>query len=192
MMGNGGKVCPLKISQITENISMHSRPIIQHTNDVLYPTYRKWKSIKSWPHPFQQTRAIVHLRVTIAVTKPQDPRQPERRQDYFLPFQVTGHHWGKSGQELKQGRNLEAETDSKAMEPGSLLACSPWLVQPAFFTEPKTTSPGLSPPTVIRVLLHQSTINKMHNRFAYSPVWWGHFLSWGSFFQNNSTLCQVS
>jgi hypothetical protein len=32
-----------------------------------------------------------------------------------------------------QGRNLEAGTETKAMEERCLLACSSWLTQPAFF-----------------------------------------------------------
>jgi hypothetical protein len=38
----------------------------------------------------------------------------------------------KSGQELKQGRNLEARADAEAMEGCCLLACSQQLAQPAF------------------------------------------------------------
>lgn len=33
-----------------------------------------------------------------------------------LHFQVIVRHWRKSGQEFKQGRNLEAGTDAQAME----------------------------------------------------------------------------
>jgi len=39
---------------------------------------------------------------------------------------------GKSGQELKQGRNLEAGADSEAMECATY-CCFPCLAQPAFF-----------------------------------------------------------
>ena len=50
---------------------------------------------------------------------------------YFnLQFQLTVHHRGKSGQELKQDRNLKTETAAEAIE-SFLLACSLWLVQPA-------------------------------------------------------------
>ena len=38
----------------------------------------------------------------------------------------------ESGQELKQGRNLEVEADAEAMEGHCSLDCSPWLIQPAF------------------------------------------------------------
>jgi hypothetical protein len=39
----------------------------------------------------------------------------------------------------------EAGADAEAMEGCSLLACFPWLAQPA--KEPKTTSPEMAPPT---------------------------------------------
>jgi hypothetical protein len=35
---------------------------------------------------------------------------------FGLYFQITIHHQRKSGQELKQDRNLEAEADAEAME----------------------------------------------------------------------------
>ena len=47
-------------------------------------------------------------------------------------FHIAVHHQKKSGQELKQGRNLEAGADAEAMEGCCLLACSPLLAQPAF------------------------------------------------------------
>ena len=47
-------------------------------------------------------------------------------------FHITVHRQRKSGQELKQGRNLEAGADAEAMEKGHLLACSFWQAQPAF------------------------------------------------------------
>jgi len=45
-----------------------------------------------------------------------------------LHFHIAAHHQRKSGQELTQGRNLEAED----MEGCCLLACSPWLAHLAF------------------------------------------------------------
>lgn len=44
-----------------------------------------------------------------------DQKQLREKRVYFiLYFQVTVHHWGKSGQELKQDRNLEAGTEAEA------------------------------------------------------------------------------
>jgi hypothetical protein len=47
-------------------------------------------------------------------------------------FHITVYHQRKSGQELTQGRNLEAGVNAEAMEGSYWLACSPWLAQPAF------------------------------------------------------------
>jgi hypothetical protein len=52
-------------------------------------------------------------------------------------------HQRKSGQELTQGRKLEAEVDAESMEGCCLLACST-----CFLIGPKTTSPGIAPPTI--------------------------------------------
>jgi hypothetical protein len=41
-----------------------------------------------------------------------------------LHLEVAVHHWWKSGQELKQVRNLEEGADAEAIEEGCLLACS--------------------------------------------------------------------
>ena len=35
---------------------------------------------------------------------------------FVLHFRVIVHHWRKSGQELKQGWNLEAGADAETME----------------------------------------------------------------------------
>jgi hypothetical protein len=50
-----------------------------------------------------------------------------------LYFHITVHHQRKSGQELKQYRNLKAEADAETIEVCCLLACSSWIAQPAFF-----------------------------------------------------------
>lgn len=50
------------------------------------------------------------------------------------------NHQRKSGQKLKQDRNLEAGADAKAVEWCYLLAC---LV--CFLLEPRTTSPVIVP-----------------------------------------------
>jgi hypothetical protein len=52
---------------------------------------------------------------------------------FGLYFHIAIHHQRKLGQELTQGRNLEAGADAEAMERGCLLACLPWPAQPAFF-----------------------------------------------------------
>ena len=79
---------------------------------------------------------------------------------FGLYFHITVHYQRKSGQELKQGRNLETGADAEVME-GVLLtdfllmACSL-----CFLIEPKATSPGMAPPTMGWTLSHQSLIKK--------------------------------
>ena len=63
-----------------------------------------------------------------------------------LPYH-TVHHPKKSGQELKQGRNLEAGADAEAMRVASY-----WLVLHALlslhYDGCRTTGPGMAPPSV--------------------------------------------
>jgi hypothetical protein len=57
-----------------------------------------------------------------------------------------------------------------------LMACSAY-----FHIDPRTTSPGMAPPTMHWALPHQSLIKKNASRLAYSPIWWRHFLNWSKF-----------
>jgi hypothetical protein len=61
----------------------------------------------------------------------------ERKGFILLYFLITVHHNSKSGKELKQGRNLAAGTDVKAMERYCVLACS----STCSHTASKTVSP---------------------------------------------------
>ena len=47
----------------------------------------------------------------------------------FLMLLLNTMYGRKSGQELKQDRNLQAGTEVVAMEESCLLACSPWFSQ---------------------------------------------------------------
>ncbi|EDL77409.1 rCG25260 [Rattus norvegicus] len=66
---------------------------------------------------------------------------------FSLYYHITICHQRKSGQELKQGRNLEAGADAETMEGCCLLACSCGLLI-CFLIEPRTTIPGMAPPTI--------------------------------------------
>jgi hypothetical protein len=63
----------------------------------------------------------------IAVTKHHSQKASWGGKDLFnLYFQCTVHHCGKSGQELKQGRNPELGSDAEAMECTAYEACYLW------------------------------------------------------------------
>ena len=56
-------------------------------------------------------------------------RETERGKGVFgLFFYIVAYHWTMKGQELKQGRDLEAGADAEVME-----GAADWLAQPAFF-----------------------------------------------------------
>jgi hypothetical protein len=64
-------------------------------------------------------------RVSITEMKHSDKKQVGQERVLFsLCFHITVHHWRKSGQELKQGCNLEAGADAKTMEGRCLLFAS--------------------------------------------------------------------
>jgi len=77
--------------------------------------------------------------------KPHNQKVSWRGKRLFgIYFHTTVHHGRKSGQDLKQDRSLKAGADAETVEWCCLLACS------AFFViEPRTTSPGMAPPTKV-------------------------------------------
>jgi hypothetical protein len=90
----------------------------------------------------------------------------------------TGTH---TGQEL--GGRSWCRGHGRVLLTGLLpLACSA-----CFLIEPRTTSPGLAPPTMGWALPSWSLIKKT----PYSCISWRHFLKGGSFLCGNSSLCQV-
>ena len=70
---------------------------------------------------------------------------------FDLLFRITVYHGRKSGQELKQDRNLETGADKQVMQGCYILACSPWFSQPVFLKNPEATAHGWA-------LTHQSPI----------------------------------
>ena len=64
--------------------------------------------------------------VSIGSTKYHDQKSKLGKKGFI------GFHLRESGQEFKQGWNLEAGADAEAVEICCLLNCSPWLAQPAF------------------------------------------------------------
>jgi hypothetical protein len=74
---------------------------------------------------------------------------------FGLHFQTTTHHWQKSGQELKQGWNLEAGTEAEAMDGAAYWLASPGLLSlPSYRTQDcqarnDTTTMSWEPPPLI-------------------------------------------
>jgi hypothetical protein len=134
--------------------------------------------------PIYQIFIAVLVMVTIAGMKRNSTPWPKascgEKGLFCLHFQVTVYHWGKSGQELKQGKNLEAGTDTEATGERCLLAC-----YQDHQARGGATHNGLA-------LVCRSWIKKMTYRLAHSPVSYRHFLSWGSSISDDdSSLCQT-
>lgn len=92
-----------------------------------------------------------------------------------LYFHFIVHHWGNSE------RKLQVATWSQELKQQLWRshACSPWLAQPAFFYDPGPL-PQWAPST--------SIVNA--HRYTPRPIWGGKFLSRGSLFLGDSSVCQ--
>lgn len=96
----------------------------------------------------------------------------EERVCLILQFQATVHHWGKSGWELKQDKNLEAGTKTRRLRAGLIpVACS--ASSAYILIHLKTPVQGWLPPP--RPAAHQSVI-KITAQDCCRPVWWRLFL----------------
>jgi hypothetical protein len=60
-----------------------------------------------------------------------------------------------------------------------------------FPIEPRTTYPGIAPPTMDKALPYPSLIKKMSYRLAYSSILQRHFLNWSSLLSDDFSWCQV-
>jgi hypothetical protein len=75
---------------------------------------------------FPGTSGPVSVRVSIPEQNIMTKKQVGEERVYSAyTFHIAVHHQRKSGQELTQGRNLEAGADAEAMERCCLLACFP-------------------------------------------------------------------
>jgi hypothetical protein len=85
-------------------LSQNKIQIAIHTDTAETSQVSHWGK-RSQSHPVngskQKDRCLP--RVSIAVIKHHDQKQPGQERVYFsLQFHTTDHHWGKSGQELRQ------------------------------------------------------------------------------------------
>jgi len=79
---------------------------------------------------------FLFLIVSIAATKITIAKKHVAEKRVYSPLFMNSIHQWKSGQELRQGRNLEGGVDVETMEGCCLLACFPWLAHPAFLENP--------------------------------------------------------
>jgi hypothetical protein len=81
----------------------------------------------------------------------------------YASLKLSGHtpplREDRTGQQLKQGRRVEAGADAEAVEAGAAAEA----VEECLFRVPRTTPPEVIPPTVRGVLLHQSRETTAHS-----------------------------
>ena len=107
---------------------------------------------------------------------------------FGLHFHITVHHQRKSGQELKQDRNLETGADAESVEGCDLTGLLLAACSACFLVEPKTTSPRMASPTMGQAFPHPTSIKKMFYRLAFILR---HFLEWGTLLFSDSSLCHI-
>ena len=154
-------------------------PVCLHLSSPQAQTWQPWVQRSPWTLKTKWKEHLIDdlVRFNIAVMIHHDQKQLEEETIYF--FHITVHHGQKSGQELKQGRNLEARADTDTMEECCLSDCSPH-----FLMEPRTTRQEWYSPIAIS--------NKMSCRLSYTLISQGYFLNWGSLLSDDSSLCQAN
>jgi len=128
---------------------------------------------------------MVLVRVCISAQNIMTKKQVGEERVYSFP------HCCSSPKEVRAGTHSGQELGSRSWCRGHggmlLTGLLPLACSAYFLIEPRTTSPGMAPPTMGWTLPHWSLIKKM----PYSWISWRHFLNWGSFLCDNSRLCQV-
>ena len=123
--------------------------------------------------------------------KHHDRKQAREERDFlaYTSILCVVRYWRKSGQELKQGENLEQEL-TRDHGRALLTDLFPMVCSACFLIEIKTTSQGWHHPQWAAPT--PSLIKKKAYRLAHSPILWRHFLNRESLLSSNSSLCQIN
>lgn len=114
---------------------------------------------------------VYHSSVTNTVLKHEWPKETwERKWLFVIYVQIIIHHWGKSRQELKQSRDMEAENGACRSHEGVLLPCSFCLLSlPFSFSH--VLHPYCSFPAFLssQSLPHTSNLSQIHSSSVSLP-----------------------
>jgi hypothetical protein len=117
---------------------------------------------------------VALVRVLIAMTKHCDQKADKGGKDLFgLHFHSTIHLW-----RIQTGQHPGGRSWCRGHRGMLLTGLLPTAGSACFLIEPRTTSPGMAPPSMGWAFLHWSLIEKM----PYSWISWRHFLKGGYFF----------
>lgn len=130
-------------------------------------------------------RNIILIMVAVAVMKHHNLNNWKEEKVYLAYiFHTIVRHWRKSGQELEEAELVQRPWRGDAY----------WIALYGYLgllVGPRTTSPGMDPPSVNWALLHQWLMNRMPYRLAHNLIWWRHFLNWSSLLPDDYRLGQV-
>ena len=128
----------------------------------------------------------VLVRVSITATKNRDQEANWGRKgfiDLTLPYCRSGWESSPAGTWGQELMHRPWRGVAYWLAPHGCSAC--------FLIEPRTTSPGMTVPTMGWALPHQSLIRKCPICLPSACILWSHFLSWGSRLSDDSSLCHV-
>lgn len=108
----------------------------------------------------------ISVRVSTAVAEHHDQQHLGKERVYFILMHSPSFREVRTG---TQGRSLGGSGWCRAVKECYLQVCSWRLAHPCFSIAPRTTCPGMVPPT--------SITKKMHHCLAYRSSWWWHFFS---------------
>lgn len=89
---------------------------------------------------------------------------------FGLHFCIVNHYQRKSGQELRQGRTLQAGADAEVLEGVLLSRLFSWLCSFFFIIGSRNTSPGMALFTMGQALPHHSLLRKCLIAKSYGDI----------------------
>jgi len=148
--------------------------VLTHTGMILLQNKLEGKR-KSPNHIFKkQTNNLginltVFVMASITVMKRHDQKQLGE-ESFSLPLSQHIYLQRESGQELKEIKEPGGGSWCRGHGGALLTDLLPMACSACFLIQPRTTSPGMAPPTMGGALSYQSLIKKVPYRFAYKSL----------------------
>lgn len=132
---------------------------------------------------------MILVKLSLAVKKHRDQKQLREERVYsILYFQVMLHHGGKSAQKPKAGTWTWEQKQRQQKLPAYWYAFQGLLSLISYTPHDNLPRGGSSQGGLG---LCASIIKMMLYRLIHRTIWWRHFLSGGSFFSDDTSLCQA-
>ena len=155
---------------------------------LLYKIQKTKSECQVWSHWSQALNDYIYPSVLVRISITAQTLWPRSKLGRKGFIQLTLPHCCSLPKEVRTGTQVgqKAGADAEAMERCSLLACFPWLAQPALRTELRLPAQRWHHPQ--GALSPWSLIEKM----PYSWISWRHFPNWSSFLCDNSSCVKLT